>query len=164
MDIQGTGKVIITFDATYWGQCIATRCDVATERRATSGVAGAVQTGTWWVLQGADSATALQALDSAAGLNAMVEAVQRERYVLQEGGRLVRTHCCLTGDGKAMMAGHPQRGCRCWACEADIRMLSSLQEASHVSSHVRYGSFLPAIPRTHRVGDYDRRALQALSI
>ena len=60
----------------------------------------------------------------------------------------------LTGYGKAMQAMHHLRGRRCWVCEGDYADPAMLAEQTVVAENVRFGAFLPSIPRQNRVGDY----------
>ena len=52
------------------------------------------------------------------------------------------------------MAGmHAGSGKRCWLCEEAVHSPQALLLQASIALHSRYGTFLPAIPRTRCVGD-----------
>ena len=42
----------------------------------------------------------------------------------------------------------------CWICDCSVHDLANLKPRDSVARHVRYGGFLPSIPRERRVGDF----------
>ena len=57
--------------------------------------------------------------DLAGGLNLQVAEVQAP-FWFRAHGKPVRFACFITGDGKAMEAGHHRDRSRCWTCDTDI--------------------------------------------
>ena len=52
------------------------------------------------------------------------------------------------------MAGmHAAAGKRCWLCEVAVHAPEALALQPQIAPHCRYGTFLPSIPRTRRIGD-----------
>ena len=147
-------QVIICVDATCLWQSSATRGDVfLMVPRGHRHPWQPRNWSTWFVLDGPEGGRALQELDTGAGLNQQVQAVQRGWAVVDLQGTTSLPLCFLTGDGKAMQTMTPGEGKQCWNCNGRVQDLSLLTIMDQVDCHVRVGAFLPDIPPCRRVGD-----------
>lgn len=100
-----------------------------------------------------------------AGLNGQVVEVQEDFTLVHSTneGQITRFECFLTADGKGMQAMNFQEGKRCWTCDLPFDRLADLTPVGTVTTHVRYGAFLPTIPPARRVGDYVHAACRILN-
>ena len=96
--------------------------------------------------------------------NDETHAVQTTFTVQDDRGKVSFVQCFLTGDGKGMQAQQSGAGeHRFWVYEARTDDLSCLSPIGEVSTHVRCGSFLLAIPRERRVGDFAHCATRVVN-
>ena len=146
--------VVISVDGTNVWQAQAARGDVLLytaaghlpSRRSSSWAS-------WFALNGRDDTSGLLALDAAADLNGSIRQVQDQLTLPDSQGGNQGCLCFLTGDGKAMAGMHAAAGKRCWLCEEAVHAPAALGVQSQIAPHCRYGTFLPSIPRTRRIGD-----------
>ena len=47
--------------------------------------------------------------------------------------------CALTGDAKAMAAGNPRQGCRCWVCSRSTADFNTAFEPEDEDTGARFG-------------------------
>ena len=159
-DIRRDGGVlvIIAYDGCPFHKTSATRCDVYVDVWANPAAPALSRSwATWWVFDGADDAKHLTRMDTVAGLTAQVRSLEGGAgYCVQDEGGAKRHYpylCALTGDGKAMAAGNPKKGCRCWVCDRMVGDFNTAFEPEDQDTGARFGAIAAVIPTSRRIGD-----------
>ena len=143
--------VILCADATPLWKSSATRCDVYVDIWGPPSCASqAGRWSTWWAVDGGDDAHTLRMMDWHAQLNAQVVDVLGMTCAVGWGGGLYHFDVYITGDGKMMRASNHATGKACGLCQQG----ESLDEQPDIPLIPRFGSYLRAVPCSHRVGDY----------
>lgn len=145
--------VVIAFDGTPFHKASATRCDVFLDVWHDNRTAGRASSwSTWWVFDGADDTAHLQKMDAVAGLGTQVKDLESDVFT-GNNAKEYPYRAVLTGDGKAMIAGNPKKGCRCWCCSRPHAMFSTAWADEEPEQFARFGAFCPTIPPARRIGD-----------
>ena len=60
--------------------------------------------------------------------------------------------CARMEDGKAMAAGNPRRGCRCWVCSRSTSDFNTAFELEDEDTGARFGAIASVVPTRQRIG------------
>ena len=169
-DIRQDGGVlvIIAYDATPFHKTSATRCDVYVDVWANPAAPALSRSwATWWVFDGADDAKHLSRMDTVAKLTAQVRSLEQGKgfcFRDEEGAERHYPYlCALTGDGKAMAAGNPRRGCRCWVCSRSTSDFNTAFEPEDEDTGARFGAIASVVPTRRRIGDNSHCAARSVT-
>jgi hypothetical protein len=165
---DGGVLVIIAYDGTPFHKTSATRCDVYVDVWADpSAPARSRSWATWWVFDGADDAKRLSRMDTVGRLTSQVRRLEGGKgFQMKDDGGAERCYpylCALTGDGKAMAAGNPGRGCRCWVCNRTVAEFNTAFEPEDTDAGARFGAIAAVVPTSRRIGDHSHCAARCVT-
>ena len=151
---SGPVVVVIVADALPFWKASTTRGDVFANIWANPGAYRQPKNwATWWVFDGGDNSKHLLRMDTKGQLSAQVRDVENGPGLVVNGVRETYV-CTISGDGKAMLAGNPSPGRRCWSCMLHFDdFCNHLCTVDEVDQVARPGACLRCIVLRNRVGD-----------